>query len=64
MAGSPAAGVNYQWRAVTSNNETNAPSNAGWSIADSSSQWKSDTRTWTANANVYSALFEVTATTN
>ena len=47
-----------------SNNETNAPSNAGWSIADSSSQWKSDTSTWAANANVYSALFEVTATTN
>ena len=64
VAGSPAAGVNYQWRAVTSDNETNAPSNAGWTIANGSSQWKSDTSSWTANANVYSALFEVTATTN
>ena len=64
VAGSPAAGVNYQWRAVTSDNETNVPSGAGWSIANGSSQWKSDTSSWTANANVYSALFEVTATTD
>ena len=59
-------GVNYQWRSTTSKNETNTPSNAGWSITNAgASQWRGDTSSWTANANTaISTMFSVSANQN
>ena len=55
--------VNYKWKSTTSEEETNTPSGAGWSITnDGVSQWLSTTNAWNANQNPdVSGLFSVSA---
>ena len=50
----------YKWDTTVSANETNTPSNAGWSIANQAK--KKSGNTWTDETSVFSGMFEVVAT--
>ncbi len=54
---------NYKWNRSALTSEVNSPSNAGWSIADSSSR-KRDTNAWTTVSGNRPAKVKVVATVN
>ena len=55
----------YKWRAIEDNSDTDVPDDAGWSIGNGSSQWRSSTQVWDANGNAdLSGVFRVSAIEN
>ena len=53
----------YKWDTTESANETNTPSNAGWSIANRA-KYKYSSNAWTNEQDAVSVMFKVVATEN
>ena len=51
----------YQWKLTSSSSETNAPSNAGWAIADKG-KFSNNGGNWNDSNNPRAPMFKVTAT--